>query len=164
MTRSFPYTSYKLQTTNYKTGAAAISTILIIAVIVSEIAIAALVTSYFASQGQLGTRIVYNASFAAQSGIDDALLKITRNKDFNPSPNPYSISIGGATAQVTVCIDKTTTNESTPCNNTSGVVTGTREITSVGTALNREVKMRALIYLNPTTGLINIQYLKEIST
>ena len=159
MTRSFPYTSYKLQTTSYKTGAAAISTILIIAAIVSEIAIAALVASYFSSQSGLGIRIVYNASFAAQSGIDDALLKISRNKNFVPNPNPYSIAVGSASASVLVCA-----NSYTNVSNCDTSSVGTYEITSLGTALTKQVRMRALLYVDPTTGLITVRSLKEIST
>lgn len=141
-------------------GAAAISTILIIGVIVSEVAIAALITSYFASQGGFGTRIVYNASFAAQSGIEDALLKITRNKDTN-SITSYVITVGSATASVTLC--KVLTASVGSCG-TPSLASGTFDIISLGISLNKEVKINARLYANPTTGLVNIQYLKEIST
>jgi hypothetical protein len=147
-------------------GAAAISTILIIGIIVSEIALASLVTSYFSSQGGLGTRVVYNASFAAQSGINDALLKIARDKDFAPSPySYYALEVGSAAARIDICIDKITTDGSNPptCND-SDVPEGTREVTSLGTALNKEVRIRAILYVDPSTGLITIQSLKEIST
>ncbi len=140
-------------------GAAAITIILIISAIVAEIAIAALVSSYFSSQRQLGERIVYTASFAAQSGISDAILKISRNKNFNPTPNPYTISVNGAMAQVTVCVNHTTVN--TICD--TSALTGTYEITSLGSALNKNVKMRALLYVDPSTGSVNIQYEKEIN-
>lgn len=142
-------------------GAAAISTILIIGAIVTEVAIAALITSYFASQSGLGVRIVYNASFAAQSGIDDALLKITRNKDFVPSSNPYSISFGPSSAQVTVCKELTA---STGSCGTPSLPTGTFDVISLGTSLTKQVRMRATIYVDPVTGLATVQYLQEIST
>jgi hypothetical protein len=141
-------------------GAAAISTILIIGVIVFEIAIASLVTSYFASQGELGTIVVYKASFAAQSGIEDAFLKIVRNSGFNPSPNNYDINIGGATAHITVCVGWTTLT--TACD--TQAKTGIYEVTSLGSSLTKEVKVRALLYADPTTGLVNVQYIKEIGT
>ncbi len=160
------YNFYSRRTKNKSifNGAAAITIILIIAAIVAEIAIAALVSSYFSSQGQLGERIVYNASFAAQSGIDDAILKIARNKNFNPSlippyQNPYTISVNGATAQITVCISSVTVN--TKCDTSAPA--GTYEITSLGSVLNKNVKMRALLYVNPSNGSINIQYEKEIN-
>jgi len=143
-------------------GAVAISTILIIGAIVAEIAIASLVTSYLLSQGGLGVRIVYNASFAAQSGIDDALMKITRNKNIN-SINSYVIVVGNATASVTLCNRLTASTGS--CIAPDPVPPdGTFDVISLGTALNKQVRMRASLYADPTTGVVTIQSLREIST
>jgi hypothetical protein len=140
-------------------AAAAITTILIIGIIVAEIAIAAAVASYFATQAELGLKAVYQASFAAQSGIDDALLKIIRNKSFNPTPNPYTLSLGQATAQVRVCIDKKTT--SSPCDTSAP---GIYEITSLGTFLNKQSRLRAIVYVDSSTGLATVNSIAEIST
>jgi hypothetical protein len=150
-----------LDTPRFQRGAAAISTILIIGAIVAEVAIASLVASYLASQGGLGVRIVYNASFAAQSGIDDALIKITRNKDFTPPSLPYTISVGLASAQVTVCKELTASSGS--CGAPS-LASNTFDIISLGIYLTKQVRMRATIYVDPITGLVTIQSLQEIST
>lgn len=141
-------------------GAAAITTILIIGIVVAEIAIAASIASYYASQTGLGLKVVYTAAFAAQSGIDDALLKIVRNKSFNPNPNPYTLAIGSATAQVKVCIDKTTVT--TSCD--TSATAGTFEVTSLGAYLNKQSRLRVLLYADPTTGLVSISSITEIST
>jgi hypothetical protein len=151
---------------SYKvSGAVAISTILITGILVSEIAIAALVVSYFGSQGGLGTRVVYNASFAAQSGIEDALLKIIRNKDFVPSPYPYyTISVGSATALIVVCHNDLVVSGETCIAADPSLPDGTYDITSLGMALNKQVKINARLFTDPSTGLMNIQYVREIST
>jgi len=141
-------------------GAVAISTILIIGAIVAEIAIASLITSYLLGQGGLGVRLVYNASFVAQSGIEDALMKITRNKDTN-SVNSYAVVVGNATALVTLC--KKLTASTGSCD-TPELPDGTFDVISLGTALNKQVRMEALLYSDPTTGLVTIQSLREIST
>lgn len=145
-------------------GAAAISTILIIGIIVSEIAVASLVASYLASQGGLGNMSTFNASFAAQSGIDDALMQIARNKDFSPSPNPYTLSVGGASTQVTVCKDATSSTSTPSCNTpVSPSAHGTFEITSLGTASSKKVDIRALLFSDPNTGLMTVKSILEIS-
>lgn len=147
-----------LQSAKLKSAAAAITTILIIGGIVVEIAIAALVASYFASQTGLGSKLSYSALFLAQSGVDDAFIKITRDKDWSPNPDTYSVVIGDSTAQVTVCKDKITVT--TKCDTAAS--TGTYEVTSLGSSVNKQVKMKAVLYVDPTTGLVNIKSLEEI--
>lgn len=141
-------------------GAAAITTILIMGIIVAEIAVAAAVASYYASQTGLGLKLVYIASFDAQSGIDDGIIKIVRNKSFNPSPNPYTLTLNAGSTQVKVCAGSTTNLSfcDTPA------VAGTFEITSLGSYLNKQSRLRAVLYSNPSTGLVTVSSIEEIST
>ena len=137
-------------------GAAAITTILIMGIIVAEIAVAAAVASYFASQTELGLKAVYMASFAAQSGIDDAIIKINRNKSF--SSTTYPLTVGNASASVKVCNGWYTIT--TSCDTSK---TGIFEVTSLGSYLGKQSRMRAILNVDSTTGLVTINSLNEIS-
>ncbi len=154
------HASYKIFVAVHKRGAAAITTILIMGIIVAEIAVAAAIASYYASQTGLGLKLVYTASFAAQSGIDDGIIKIIRNKSFNPSPNPYTLAVNSASAQVRVCSGSTTTSSS--CD--TPAASGTFEITSLGSYLNKQSRLRAVLYSDPSTGLVTVSSITEIST
>ena len=87
-------------------------------------------------------------------------MKITRNKDTN-SVNSYAVVVGNATAWVTLC--KKLTASTGSCS-TPELPDGTFDVISLGTALNKQVRMEALLYSDPTTGLVTIQSLREIST
>lgn len=148
----------------FNNGAAAISTILIVGIIVSEVAVTSLAASYLASQGSLGNMSTFNASFAAQSGIDDALMKVSRNKDFSPNPDPYTLGVGSASAQITVCKDATSSTSTPSCNTPVPTSAhGTFEITSLGTASGKEVDIRALLFSDPNTGMMTVKSILEIS-
>lgn len=158
-TTSDRHTAYGIRNASLR-GAAAITTILIMGIIVAEIAVAAAVASYYASQTGLGLKLVYIASSAAQSGIDDGIIKIVRNKSFNPSPNPYTLTLSSGSAQVKVCAGSTTNLSfcDTPA------ILGTFEITSLGSYVNKQSRLRAVLYSDPSTGLVTVSSIKEIST
>ena len=65
--------------------------ILLVGGIIVEIAIAGLFTAYFLSSANLGERLATRAASAAYSGIQDAMVKITRNKEFGNQT--YSLEI-----------------------------------------------------------------------
>jgi hypothetical protein len=138
-------------------GAAAITSILIVAIIVAEIAIAVSIASYFSSKTELGLKALYLASFAAQSGIDDAIIKINRNK--NLTTTTYSFNVGNATALVKICNGFYTVSSS--CDTSKS---GIFEVTSLGSYLGKESRMRAILNVDPTLGVVVINSLSEIST
>lgn len=136
-----------------KKGAAALSTVLIIGAIVAEVAVASLIASYYVNQEGLGVKLSYNATMAAEAGVNDAILRVMRDKNYgNPTAN-YSISIGNASTAVSV----------TRVAGDSGDPADTTTINSTGSAADKKSKIQAVIYVNKTTGLININSIKEIS-
>jgi len=78
-------------------------TILILAFILVEITAVGLITAFLSGEQGLGLKASHVATYAARSGIQDVLLRISRDKTFVPDPNPYTISVaeGSVSVQIT---------------------------------------------------------------
>lgn len=142
---------------NLKSGVAALPVMVLIGGITMVIAVTGLLVVYTLGQGAFGAKFSAEAFSAAQSGIDDALIKIIRNKNFS-SPTPYAVSVGARTATVTVCKDFKSVSSS--CDTAND---GKDEITSVGSAFTKSHKIRAIISVIPLTGEIQVDSVAEIS-
>lgn len=131
-------------------GVVALSTTLLISGIIIEIAISGLLVSYFLVQGSFGAKWSADALAVAQTGIQDGLIKIVRDKDLNyiTSGSPYSISVGDWTAQVEIRKD-------TPGN-------GKSEIISSGSAKNKQRRLQAILDVDSQTGKVKVESIKEI--
>jgi len=129
---------------------ASLPVILLIGGMLVELGIAGAFVAYFLSQSGLAVRLSQDAFSAAQAGVEDALIRIVRDKNFNPSPNPYVISIGNSAVQITVCKDT--------C---AGV--NKFQIDSLGTSLNKARKIRAIIGVNGLTGEVKLESENEIA-
>lgn len=126
------------------------SMILLIGGLIVELGIALAVVSYFLTQGGFGLKFSGEALMAARSGVQDALVRIIRDKNFNPSPNPYALSAGRGTAQVTVCKD-------------TCAGTGKFQIDSLGSSFTKRRKIRAVVSVDSQTGEVKLESEKEIS-
>jgi uncharacterized protein (UPF0333 family) len=143
---------------NTEKGAATLPVVLLVGGLVVEIGIAGAFIAYFLSQSGFGLKLSAEALAAAMSGIQDAKMKIVRNKNFIPSPNPYTLTIGNNSAQITVCKDLKTV--STACDT---AMNGKFEITSLGTAFTKYRQVRAILYVDGVTGEVKLESEKEIS-
>jgi hypothetical protein len=85
-----------------KRGAIAFVTVLLVAAILFEIALVGLVLSFLSGAQGFDLHAAHVARYAARSGINDVLLRITRDKTFVPSTNPYTLSVEGGSASVLV--------------------------------------------------------------
>ncbi len=143
-----------------KTNAvAALPTILLIGGIIVEIGVAGAFVSYLLSQSGFGAKLSAEAFAAAQSGIDDAMLKIVRDKNFYTGPAaPYTLTVGNRSAQVIVCKDLKTV--SSACG-TSNI--GKDEITSLGSALTKRRQLRAIVNVDDNTGEVKVESIQEIA-
>lgn len=83
-------------------GAVSLVTILILAGILFEIVLVGVVTSFLAGEKNIGMRSYHNALFAAQSGINDAHIRIIRNREFVPNPNPYTLTLQNGSASISI--------------------------------------------------------------
>ncbi|OGY64205.1 MAG: hypothetical protein A3I89_02285 [Candidatus Harrisonbacteria bacterium RIFCSPLOWO2_02_FULL_41_11] len=127
-------------------GVIAIPVILMISGLIVEIVIVSAVSVYVMNNSQLGIKLSTEAFFAAQSGIQDSLLKIARNKDFN---SDFSLSVGDNSAEITVCKDI--------C-----VGLGKYKISSIGKAGTYGRKLEAILSVDSVIGEIMIESLKEV--
>jgi len=139
-------------------GAATLPVVLLIGGIIVEISIAGAFLAYFLSQSGFGLKLSAEALAAAQSGIEDAKLRIVRDKNFTASPNPYTVDVGNRSAEVTVCRNLRTV--SSACDT---AMSGKYEVTSLGSALAKRRQLRAIFYVDDTTGEIKLESLIEVA-
>lgn len=129
-----------------KNGQVALSFILLVSGVIIEIVIAGSLVTYFLSNSGLGERLQSRAATAAYSGLWDALVKISRNRDFGATTQNYGLSVGSDSATLTV----SRTFD-------SGGNVYVYSITSMGTAGTREKQLAATAVVNGTTGQIQLQ-------
>lgn len=135
-----------IKISKYQTGVAALPTILILGGIITELAIAAIIGGYLLINLELGNRLSEEAFSAAKSGVEDALLKIVRDRSFN---NNFSLAVGNNSATVTICKDI--------C-----VGVGKYKITAAGQAQSRHRQLEAIVVVDDTTGGVALESLTEV--
>ncbi len=134
--------------------------VLLIGGLVTEIAIAGVFMAYFMNQSGLGTKLSAEALAASRAGVQDAMIKIIRNKNLNytTSGSPYTLTVGNRSAQVTICKDSKTV--STTC---GMAMTGKDEITSLGIAFNKRRNLQVILIVHSSIGKVEIESEKEIA-
>ncbi|MEK7629838.1 MAG: hypothetical protein AAB432_00445 [Patescibacteria group bacterium] len=131
-------------------GQATLSFILLAGGIILEIAIAGSFITYFLSASGLSERLSARAYVAAEAGIRDAQIKITRNKDFsNNTTSTHTLSVSNDLATVQIFGDST------------DPINYLYTITSIGFASTRERKLVSKLIVNKTNGLVQFQSLTE---
>lgn len=138
----------------FNKGQVSLPVILLISSIIIEIAIAGSFVAYFLSAGGLGERLAARARTTALSGIYDAMIKITRDKEFgngNCSPGgSYEFNVGSDKATMNIC--KT---EDDPSN--SYIYT----IMALATASSRQKKFIGIITVDQTNGRVKLKSITE---
>jgi uncharacterized protein (UPF0333 family) len=129
-----------------RNGQVALSFILLVSGVIIEVVIDGSFVTYFLSSSGLGERLQSRAASAAYSGVSDALVKISRNRDFGASTQNYGLTVGS---------DSDTIGVSRTLNDSAGVYVYT--ITSLGMAGTREKNIVATAVVNQTTGQIQLQ-------
>ena len=76
--------------------------ILLVSGIIIEITIAGSFIAYFLSASGLGERLSLRAQAAAHAGVQDAIVRITRDKEYASGGASYSLSIDGDSAFITI--------------------------------------------------------------
>lgn len=132
-----------------KSGIAVLPTILLIGGLVVEIGIAGLFMSYFLNSSGFGVKISEEALSAAKSGVDDAVIKIIRNKGGTILPYPYSLSINNNSVQVWVLKDSP--------------LVGKYEITSLGSAGLKRRKLEAVVNIDNDNREVKVEFIREIA-
>jgi len=140
-------------------GAAALVTMILIGSVVVEIGIVGLFIVYLMGQSSFGARASAEAYLGAQAGIDDALIKIVRNKDvdYTSSGSPYSMLVNRAFVKVSIYKDA--------IDNIPGPPTfspGKNELYATGSLLNKNRELKAVLNIDPITGQVQVKSIEEI--
>lgn len=123
--------------------------VLLIGGLVVEIGIAGLFMSYFLNSSGFGVKISEEALSAAKSGVDDAIIKIIRNKGDAILPYPYSLSVDNNSVQVGVLKDSP--------------LVGKYEIISLGSAGLKRRKLEAVVNIDNDNGEVKVEFIREIA-
>ncbi|MEK7547025.1 MAG: hypothetical protein AAB536_02500 [Patescibacteria group bacterium] len=120
---------------------AAISFVFLTGIIMLSIGVTvAILAASFLSSGY-GFQAANKATVLGYAGVEDALMKLARNKDFS-STSAYSVPVGGDSASVTV-------NQNSP-------VSGQAKIISTATVSFQQKKIQVVVSVNQTTGQIDV--------
>lgn len=130
--------------------------VLLIGGIIVEVAIAGAVVSYFLSSSGYGERLSLRATAVAESGIRDAMIRITQNKEFVPDA-------GQASYSVYVSQDNNNDSAFVTVSRTTSAGMYRYAVTSLGTAVSRQKKFSAVISVNGTTGRVELESVKEVA-
>ena len=132
-------------------GVSTLPTMLLLGGIIIEIAIAIAFLTYYFNTLNYASRLSAEALETARAGVQDAIIKVVRDKDCpNVScPSPYTVETSnGRTATVSICKDT--------C---SGA--GKTQVISTASALNRQKKIQAILSVDPVTGQVAVDSLQE---
>lgn len=125
-------------------GQTALPVVLLISVIVIEFAIAGAFIAFFASTSGQGARLSARAIAAAEAGIRDAFVKITRDKNF--SNISYNLTVGDDTATIDV---------------SKNVSSQTFTVTSTAVAGTRKRRLVGVLSVDNTTGRVELVSVEE---
>ena len=116
-------------------GVAALITVLSLGGLVMTISMGMVIISFWANQNIKSIRDSNKAFYAAQSGLQDTLIKLERNKGYNSN---FNLSING------------TNDVSVTMSNSSGLAIAT----STATLFSVNKKLQSNFVIDATTGLI----------
>lgn len=146
------FTGHWSLVTGCRNGVVALATVLLLGAVLSEIALAGIFVVYVSNNAGFGLRSSAAALAAAQSGIDDALLRLVRDKDYSSASYPLSIA-SGSSADVAVV-------PSSLCG--SSVNPKTVTITSVGNVGLQRRRLQGIVSVHCGIGEVRMVSLQEI--
>lgn len=133
-------------------GIAVLPVMLLIGSIIIEIAIVGGILAFFSSTSNLAIRASQEALFTARAGVEDALIKIVRDKNYPAGSFTISVNSGVAT-----------TTASTSISVIDIPLTGQRTIIATSTVFRRTKTVRAVVNVDSVTGKITIVSFEEIT-
>lgn len=155
---------------NQQRGIAALATTLFLGGIIVEIALAGILAVTYLTSSNAGVRFSAEARAAAESALQESLLRIIRNKNIpqGNSANAWNRSIdfpvGNATAKAVVCTSFSIEPRpiSNGCNPAGSANGGEYIIVAIGTRLNRKYELRATTTVDTITGKMTLQSAQEV--
>lgn len=135
---------------NTNGGQIALPFVLLVGGIIVEIVIAGSLVSFFINATSLGEKLSIRALAAANTGIYDAVMKISANKEYAASPVNYNITINDDVVSVNV-------------SRTASPTIYLYTVDAVATAKNRKRRVVAKVVVDQTSGRINLNSIEEES-
>lgn len=135
---------------NRQKGVAALPTLLLVGGIIASISIALTTSVYLYINSTYGANLALRALSVAKSGIYDGMLKVARDKSITSSS--YTLPVGNYSAAVIICRDTSECGGS-----------GRFKISSTASALTRTKKMEAQVSVDANTGLMKLEFMKEVA-
>ncbi|MGC8880939.1 MAG: hypothetical protein ACP5OX_01590 [Minisyncoccia bacterium] len=132
----FFYKIIKFKIKNYFSGVASLVTVISLGTLIFIISLATSIISYYFNQNVVSSLNTQKAYYVSYSGIQDALLKLQRNKDYGSSG--YNLSVN-STNDVSIIVS-----------NSEGQATST----ATGSYSNFSKKLQNISLVDSTTGLI----------
>lgn len=137
-------------------GFSAMPLILMTGGLIVQIAVTLTVSNFLLNNSEFGARLSSLALESAYSGINDAYLKIVRDKSFTSAG--YSLSVGGNSVDIVVCKDS-------PPPTCAGA--GYQRISATGRTLNSGYelyrKLEAVVNVDSVTGEAILQSIGEVA-
>ncbi len=145
-----------------KKGIIALPTILLVSGIVLEISIALALISFFLLQSGAGVKFSLEALASAQGGIDDAIIRIVRNKDLGGlTAYSYTLTMDNRhQANIVICKNFKIANNSCDINQQNP---GKTDIISLGKVFGKNRRLEAFVNVNSATGEVKVESIREIS-
>lgn len=128
-------------------GIAALPIILLVSVLIFEVAAAGTFILFISQQTGSTLRRQVEALVSAEAGINDAVIRIVRDKTFS-SVSPYIITVGSWEVSVKVEKDQPSV--------------GKHRVTSTASAFSRGKTLQAILTVDATTGQVTADSIIEI--
>ncbi len=138
------------QALRLRSGQVALPFVLLVGGVIIEIVIAGSFVSFFVSATSIGERLSVRALAAANTGIYDAVMRVSRDKEFGAVEVNYDIAVSSDSVSVTV------SRTSDDANNIY-----LYSVLSVASARSRQRKVVAEVVVDQTTGAISIDSIQE---
>ena len=127
-------------------GISSLPVILLLGGIIVTFAIGATLLIFLLNNANLGERMAAEALTAGRSGIEDGILRVIRNKNYQ---GDYSLIVNNRTVDVKICKDT--------CD-----PIGKHIITAINAAAINRRQIKAILEVNAITGEVLIESIKEM--
>lgn len=139
------------QNPNFCSGIAVLPIVFIMGAIAVEIAVIGGILSFFGSSSNFSIKSGQEAHVTARAGIEDAAMRIARDKNFvTAAPYPVSIYSGSAITSASVFVFESGVNE--------------KRVISTSTVFARTKTIVAIINVDDVTGKADIASIKETTS
>lgn len=133
-------------------GVAVLPVMILIGAIIIEIAIVGGILAFYGSTSNLSIRSSQEALFTARSGIEDALIRLVRDKGCCSTPYDVDVNSGVATNTAKVSVSLL-----------DSPLTGQRTIVSTSTVSRRVKTVQAVVSIDSVTGKVDVVSFNEVA-